>query len=159
MGGAHPAFGSFDFNTFLAGLTPAATIAARHTVGLADPITADDVTEPLQDGLPQTLEQVIERYGHRYFKLKLSGQVEADLQRLHAIAAVLDRTGLDYQVTLDGNEQFVDSDTLSAWAHRLRTSPRRNRSLTMSTARSILSQSSSPVYLTSIIGRLLIPAL
>ena len=123
IGDAHPAFGSFDFNTLLAGLTPAATIAARHTVGLADPITAGDVTEPLQDGLPQTLEQVIERYGHRYFKLKLSGQAEADLQRLHAIAAVLDRTGLDYQVTLDGNEQFVDSDTLSAWAHRLRTSP------------------------------------
>ena len=123
MGGAHPAFGSFDFNTFLAGLTPAATIAARHTVGLADPITAEDVTEPLQDGLPQTLEQVIERYGHRYFKLKLSGQVEADLQRLHAIATVLDRTGLDYQVTLDGNEQFADPATLTDLAQGLRAAP------------------------------------
>jgi len=123
MGGAHPSFGGFDFNIFLAGLIPATRIAARHTVGLADPITAADVTEPVQDGLPQTLEQVIERYGHRFFKLKLTGQVDEDLQRLRAIAAALDRIGLDYHVTLDGNEQFVDRDTLGAWARRLRTAP------------------------------------
>lgn len=123
IGPAHPAFGAFDFHTFLAGLTPAATIAARHTVGLADPITAADVTEPLHDGLPQTLEQVLARYGHRHFKLKLSGQVEADLQRLRAIAAVLDRSGRDYQVTLDGNEQFADAATLTALAERLRATP------------------------------------
>ncbi len=123
VGGAHPAFGRFDFNTFLAGLTPAAAIAARHTVGLADPITAEDVIEPLHDGLPQTLEQVLARYGHRHFKLKLSGQVETDLQRLRAIAAVLDRSGRDYQVTLDGNEQFVDATTLTALVERLRATP------------------------------------
>lgn len=123
IGHAHPAFAPFDFNTFLAGLTPASTLAARHTVGLTDPITAEDVTEPLHDGLPQTLEQVIARYGHRHFKLKLSGQVEADLQRLHAIARVLDHTSRDYQVTLDGNEQFADAATLTALARGLRAAP------------------------------------
>jgi L-alanine-DL-glutamate epimerase-like enolase superfamily enzyme len=123
IGGAHPDFAAFDFNAFLAGLTPARTIAARHTVGLADPITSDDVTEPLHDGLPQTLEQVIAHYGHRHFKLKLSGQVEADLQRLHAIAQVLDRGVVAYQVTLDGNEQFADAAALVALAQRLRATP------------------------------------
>ncbi|MEI8266354.1 MAG: mandelate racemase [Betaproteobacteria bacterium] len=123
IGAAHPAFGAFDFGTFLAGLKPAPTIAARHTVGLGDPITSQHVIEPLHDGLPQTLEQVIARYGHRYFKLKLSGQVDADLQRLHAIAPVLDRCLSHYQVTLDGNEQFADSATLTALAQGLRAEP------------------------------------
>lgn len=120
---AHPAFAGLDFDTFLAGLTPAPTIAVRHTVGLADPITEEDVSEPLGDGLPQTLEQVIARYGLRYFKLKLSGQVQADLQRLHAIARVLDRSEETYQVTLDGNEQFADAATLKALAQGLRAAP------------------------------------
>ncbi|MFM8767111.1 MAG: enolase C-terminal domain-like protein, partial [Rubrivivax sp.] len=123
LGGAHPSFGEFDFHAFLEGLRPARTIAARHTVGLADPITAQDIEKPLHDGLPQTLEQVIERYGHRHFKLKLSGQVEADLQRLQAIASVLDRHSADCQVTLDGNEQFADAEGLTELVQRLRSTP------------------------------------
>lgn len=127
LSGLHPAFAAFDFNAFLATLVPARTIDARHTVGLSDPITAADVSEPLQDGLPQTLEEVVARYGHRHFKLKLSGQVEADLQRLHAIVTVLDRSGLDYRVTLDGNEQFGDADALIELAQRVRAEPRLER--------------------------------
>jgi len=123
MGPAHPAFGVFDFGRFLAGLRPAATLAARHTVGLADPITLDEVTEPLHDGLPQTLEQVIARYGHRHFKLKLCGEVEADLRRLQAIATVLDRSQSAYEVTLDGNEQFTEAAALTELVQRLRAAP------------------------------------
>ena len=77
----------------------------------------------MHDGLPQTLEAVIARYGHRHFKLKLSGQIEADLQRLHAIASVLDRAEHDYLITLDGNEQFTDPAPLVELAQRLRTTP------------------------------------
>src|SRR5688572_10466909 len=54
---------------FLESLRPREAIAARHTVGLVDPITAIDNKTPVGDGLPETLEQVIERYGHRWFKL------------------------------------------------------------------------------------------
>ncbi len=42
---AHPVIadlGAFDFNGFLASLAPVASIEARHTVGLLDPITAGD---------------------------------------------------------------------------------------------------------------------
>ncbi|RYY92897.1 MAG: hypothetical protein EOO24_27975, partial [Comamonadaceae bacterium] len=39
---------------FLAGLVPAATIHARHTVGLLDAITAGDQVERVGDGLPET---------------------------------------------------------------------------------------------------------
>jgi hypothetical protein len=101
---------AFDMGEFLFELRPATIMAARHTVGLVDPITAADVTESVNDGLPQTLEEVVARYGHRYFKLKVGGDVPADIERLAAIAAVLDRSEAAYQATLDGNEQFGSAE-------------------------------------------------
>jgi len=102
----------FDFGRFLAGLSPAASIQARHTVGLIDALTANDLdpAQRVNDGLPESLEEVIAHYGNRHFKLKISGQVDADVDRLAAIAAVLDRTAGDYRATLDGNEQYQSID-------------------------------------------------
>ena len=94
-----------DFERFLKTLQPRNEIAARHTVGLLDPLTE----KKLDDGLPETLEEVIERYGHRWFKLKVGGDVKADLERLAAIAAVLDRLP-EYRASLDGNEQYEDAE-------------------------------------------------
>jgi L-alanine-DL-glutamate epimerase-like enolase superfamily enzyme len=66
--------------------------------------------------LPETLEQVIARYGHRWFKLKVGGDVPADVARLSAIAAVLDRIEEPYHASLDGNEQYEDvADVLDLW--------------------------------------------
>ncbi|MGH8740766.1 MAG: mandelate racemase, partial [Burkholderiales bacterium] len=94
---------SFDMEGFLAGLKPRGAIAARHTVGLVDPISAAE--KKLNDGLPESLDEVVERYRHRWFKLKVGGDAGADVQRLMAIAAVLDeRIGDPYRATLDGNE-------------------------------------------------------
>jgi hypothetical protein len=76
------------------------------------------------DGLPETLEEVIERYGHRYFKLKVAGDVTADLARLRAIAAVLDRSREPYFASLDGNEQYEDMQgVVELWA-RMQAEPR-----------------------------------
>lgn len=104
----------FDSETFLAGLTPHNAIYARHTVGLVDPITAADQNERVNDGLPETLEEVITVYGQRYFKLKVGGDVTADLDRLNQIAAVLDRSPDPYYASLDGNEQYADTDGILA---------------------------------------------
>ncbi|MEW6687956.1 MAG: enolase C-terminal domain-like protein [Pseudomonadota bacterium] len=101
-------FEGLDLPGFFSRLKKSKTVAARHTVGLLDPITAADVKARVEDGLPETLEEVIERYGHRWFKLKVSGEVAADLERLAAIAAVLDRIPGPYHVSLDGNEQYED---------------------------------------------------
>ena len=105
----------------LQGMTPAAVIAARpveqfyirHTVGLADPIWTADVgaDERLDDGLPQSLEQYIDVQGIVYFKIKVNGDLENDLERLRAIAALLDRSEEPYYISLDGNEQYKDMDT------------------------------------------------
>ena len=96
-------------SSFLENLKPASQIAARHTVGMVDPITALDNKTPVKDGLPETLEEVIARYGHRWFKLKVGGDAKADLERLSAIAAVLDRIPGPYHVSLDGNEQYAEA--------------------------------------------------
>jgi hypothetical protein len=97
---------------FLAGLKPAASIAVRHTVGLVDPLTTAErlESERVSDGLPETLEEVVAHYRGRYYKLKVAGDVKADLDRLCRIASVLDDGAGDYRVTLDGNEQYDDVD-------------------------------------------------
>ena len=116
-------FGGFDWPQFLATLQPAADIAARHTVGLVDAITAADGHDAVDDGLPETLEQVVARYGHRHFKLKVSGRIDADLQRLGAIAAVLNRLDEAYFVSLDGNEQFADVQGVAELLARMQATP------------------------------------
>lgn len=109
-------FAGFDMDAFLASLKPQPAIAARHTVGMVDAIVAADQPVRVNDGLPETLEEVIARYGHRYFKIKVSGELAADLERLAAIAAVLERIEGSYYVTLDGNEQFDEVDgVLALW--------------------------------------------
>ena len=109
-----PDLGAFDFTTFLAELEPVRSIAARHTVGLVDPIVAADRPSGsrVDDGLPETLEEVIAAYGHRCFKLKVGGDRQADLARLVKIAGVLDKVGEGLHVTLDGNEQFENVDAV-----------------------------------------------
>ncbi len=104
---------------FLETLKPASRIAARHTVGLVDPITSLDNRTPVNDGLPETLEEVIARYGHRWFKLKVGGDAKADVERLGAIAAVLDRIPEPYHVSLDGNEQYAEADAVVGLLSRI----------------------------------------
>jgi len=101
-------FEGMDLGEFFATLKPRVAIAARHTVGLVDPITAADQKARVDDGLPETLEEVVARYGHRYFKLKVAGDARADLERLSAIASVLDGIEDPYHASLDGNEQYED---------------------------------------------------
>jgi len=114
-------FAAFDLAAFLSSLKPRARIAARHTVGLLDPITAEHKT--LRDGLPETLEEVVARYGHRWFKLKLSGDSEADLRRLASIAGEVDRLTEPYRVSLDGNEQYGGADQVLDLWRRMKATP------------------------------------
>jgi hypothetical protein len=99
-----------EIDPFLARLTPGKSIDLRHTVGLVDPLTAADrpASERVNDGLPETLEEVVSYYRGRYYKLKVGGDIRADLDRLGRIAAVLDAGAGDYRTTLDGNEQYDD---------------------------------------------------
>jgi hypothetical protein len=84
---------------------------------LLDALTREDIGDKrLDDGLPECLEDAISAYGHRYFKLKVAGTIEADIERLSRIAAILDRIADPYFVTLDGNEQFENlSAVMELW--------------------------------------------
>jgi hypothetical protein len=124
-----PDLGGFDLDRFLAGLHPRPSIHARHTVGLVDPVTAADrpAAERVNDGLPETLEEVVAAYGHRYFKLKVGGKAAEDVARLAAIAGVLDRAPEPYFVTLDGNEQYADVEGVIALWQTMRATPALDR--------------------------------
>jgi hypothetical protein len=98
-------------------------VILRHTVGLADRLTDSDPGTDPADGLPATLEAAIRHYGLHHFKLKLCGQIEPDVERLTRIAAVLQRLGGDYRVTLDGNETFTDATSLGRFWQTLLDTP------------------------------------
>ncbi len=94
--------------TFLPPPSIETTVFARHTVGLADPLTDADIPDEdrADDGLPQSLEACIGAYGLRYFKIKICGQLDTDLARLICLSEILSSHCPDYRYTLDGNEQY-----------------------------------------------------
>lgn len=87
---------------------PLRSIRVRHTVGLADPLTAADVPEDerLTDGLPHTLEENITAYGLTHLKIKLCGDADGDRARLKQIASLMEGRACEF--TLDGNEQYTE---------------------------------------------------
>jgi hypothetical protein len=87
-------------------------------VGLADRLTDDEPLTSAEDGLPNSLTQAIAVHGLKYFKLKVSGQLDADMTRLTAIERVLSKVP-DYRATLDGNETFQNTETLSLFVSAL----------------------------------------
>ena len=118
-----PDLAADDLATFLAARRLPEAIFARHTVGMADPLTDGDIAEPLDDGLPQSLEAVIAAYGNRYFKIKVGADITASVDHLARVAAVLDRSAGDYRVTLDGNEQFAEAAHVAELFDRIEATP------------------------------------
>lgn len=114
-----PDLARMDMKRFLLGLSPARAILARHTVGAIDALRDTEIETGARrnDGLPESLAAAIERYGLKAFKIKLTGEQRVDIERLRAIAGVLDSMVPLYLVTLDGNEQFTDAEGFAAfWA-------------------------------------------
>ncbi|MCW0234870.1 MAG: mandelate racemase [Ferrovibrio sp.] len=124
-----PDLAGFGLDAWLSDLVPHRRIAARHTVGLIDPLRESDVAagSRLNDGLPESLEGAIAQYGHRWFKLKVGGNAEADLARLQGIAAVLDQSADPYYVSLDGNEQYDDVDGIAVLWRTMQADPKLRR--------------------------------
>jgi L-alanine-DL-glutamate epimerase-like enolase superfamily enzyme len=103
-----PDLSDAEIATFVAARKPLARVAVRHTVGLDDRVEG-------QGGVADADENA----GARYFKLKLSGDVEADSSRLRRIGRELARLHHDYMVTLDANEQYAERPALQVLVDRL----------------------------------------
>ena len=114
-----PDIAQTEIDPFLASLKPSPVMEARHTIGLVDPLIENP--DPVADGLPETLEEVAAAYGNRYYKIKVGGRSEDDITRLIAIAEVLERLRPDYRVSLDGNEQYPDGDSVLGFFERLKS--------------------------------------
>jgi len=89
---------------------PRETTLLFHSVGASDPLEASDVRAPIDDGLPNTLEEWIARDGLLAFKMKLNGgNMEADVERITRIDRVVTRVQAsrrvsDWKYLLDFNE-------------------------------------------------------
>jgi hypothetical protein len=118
-GMVHPELKGLQARSFLPP-RPVTRIKIRHTIGPYDPLTAEDwpAEQRLNDGLPETVEEYIQRDGVSYFKVKITGDAEFDLARLARIADILPYER-EPVVTLDANEAFDDLDPLAAFVRRL----------------------------------------
>jgi len=106
--------------------SPIRSVYVRHTIGLGDPLTRGDIRpeDVADDGFPQALEEYVVQTGTRYFKVKVSNNLDVDRQRLIDIAAICERhLGNDYRLTLDGNEQYKQADQFDALIEHLRSTP------------------------------------
>lgn len=99
----------------------------NHSVGASDPIEFSDVTESLNDGLPQTLADWIVADGLTHLKIKLDGNnLERDVARMLHIdrvtTEVQNRRGVqNWHYSLDFNEQCPDVGYLLRFIGRIKT--------------------------------------
>lgn len=93
----------------------------RHTVGLSDPLTASEIpaASRINDGLPEALDEYLKRDGVRFFKVKISGDVEADLARLEKLWQIVLTSPEPPAITLDANEAYDNLDALQHFVTRL----------------------------------------
>ena len=92
--------------------TPSESLPLYHLVGALDPLSDDDVESPVDDGLPETLDQWIRECGLSHLKIKLAGDdADWDLQRVVRVDEVAQSVRPDasgWQYSLDFNERCED---------------------------------------------------
>ena len=104
---------------------PQPSMPLYHLVGALDPLTDGDVTEPVGDGLPETLGDWIRRDGLTHLKIKLAGDdLQWDIERVLAI----DRVATEVQekrcvpvwyYSADFNERCPNVEYLLDFLHAL----------------------------------------
>lgn len=106
--------------------TPKARMPIFHNVGLGDPVLPAERKTPLNDGLPELLEEWIRADGITHVKIKMRGGDEAwDLERILAVdrvasAAKKDQPNPVLHYSLDFNEQARDAAYVVEFLRKLK---------------------------------------
>jgi L-alanine-DL-glutamate epimerase-like enolase superfamily enzyme len=106
--------------------TPRPRTPVFHSIGASDPLEAGDLRTRIDDGLPNTFEEWIERDGLIRFKIKLNGgNLDADFERTVRIDRIVNRVlpkrGVtDWKYLLDFNEGCPNVGYLLEYLRRLR---------------------------------------
>jgi len=109
-----PDLAQADYDRWRAGVIAPSRLRVRHTVGFGAPLSADEVKDRPADGRPVALDEVIAATGGTAFKIKITGDVDADHAWLRRIAGVIG-TVRGVLVTLDANEQYDPVRLATLW--------------------------------------------
>lgn len=105
--------------------TPQARMPLYHLIGALDPLDDGENTEPVGDGLPETLPEWIHYNGLTHLKIKLNGDdLNWDLERIVKVDAVTSEVQAgrgvnEWYYSLDFNEQCQDVSYLLELLHKL----------------------------------------
>jgi L-alanine-DL-glutamate epimerase-like enolase superfamily enzyme len=105
---------------------PTPEMPVYHSVGALDPLTVSDVSEPIHDGLPETLGEWIRYSGIDHIKIKLNGDdLDWDLDRVLRIDAVAvevqaKRGVSSWVYSLDFNERCRNVEYLLEFVRKLK---------------------------------------
>lgn len=105
--------------------TPKPRMPLYHLVGALDPLSADEVAERVNDGLPETLDEWIAAEGLTHLKIKLAGDdLQWDIERVArveqvAAAAQARRGCTQWHYSLDFNEKCPNVDYVLDFLARL----------------------------------------
>lgn len=104
--------------------TPKPRMPLYHLVGALDPLTTTDVKQPINDGLPESLDEWIRFNGLNSLKIKLNGDdLRWDVDRVVAVhrVATLARPGFTgWRYSLDFNEKCADVAYVLAFLAQIR---------------------------------------
>lgn len=105
---------------------PKPSLPLYHLVGAADPLTNADVTERINDKLPQTLAEWIAADGLTHLKIKLAGEdLDWDVDRVLAVERVASevqqgRGVTSWHYSCDFNEKCANVEYVLEFLHRIR---------------------------------------
>lgn len=105
---------------------PKPSIPLYHLVGALDPLSQADVSEPVGDGLPETLLEWITTERLTHLKIKLAGDnLDWDIDRVVAVNQVADEAQrearqTDFQFSLDFNERCQSVEYVLEFLARIR---------------------------------------
>lgn len=105
---------------------PVSSLPLYHLVGALDPLSPEDVAQPVGDGLPESLVDWIRADGLTHLKIKLNGDdLEWDVARVRGVNRIADLVESErgfghWQFSLDFNERCQTVEYLLEFLDRLR---------------------------------------